>query len=278
MTERVMWMNSAQLVEELKKRLPSQDLQWHFDRKTDKIRLDHLELKKGMDISLPEILAKYETKKDAAIHEVVYTIKETFTAMEKELAEGFIKENSIYPVIRSTSFPQTSKAGDKFIVKNHTAETRIFYALDLGTTYRLIDETMLESLGLSEQEIVESAMFKVRSLPTAMKKDEVAGNIFYFVNNNDGYDASRILNLAFLKEMAEDIEGHMTVSVPHQDVLIIGDIRNDTGYDILAQMTMQFFTVGTVPITSLSFIYEDGKLEPIFIMAKNRVARREGKK
>lgn len=271
-------MNSQQLVDLLKEHLPSEHLQWRFDRKTDKIRLEHSVLKKGMDISLPEILAKYETKKGAAINEVVYTIRETFQAMEKEQTEGFVKENAIYPVIRSTSFPQTSKAGDRFIVKDHTAETRIFYALDLGTTYRLIDESMLESIGMTDSEIMESALFKVRSLPTNMKQDEVAGNLFYFVNNNDGYDASRILNQTFLKEMEEKIEGHMTVSVPHQDVLIIGDIRNDTGYDVLAQMTMQFFTVGAVPVTSLSFIYEDGKLEPIFIMAKNRVARKEGKK
>lgn len=271
-------MNSAQLVELLKERIPSEHLKWQFDRKTDKVRLEHAQLAKGMDISLPEILAKYETKKEAAINEVVYTINETFAAMETERAQGFIKANSIYPVIRSTSFPVVSKAGDKFIVKDHTAETRIFYALDLNTTYRLIDESMLESLGMSEKEVTESAMFKVRSLPTAMKHDEVAGNVFYFINNNDGYDASRILNLAFLKEMEEKIEGHMTVSVPHQDVLIIGDVRNDTGYDVLAQMTMEFFTTGRVPVTSLSFIYKDGVLEPIFIMAKNRVARREGKK
>ncbi|MEZ7170629.1 DUF1444 family protein [Sporosarcina sp. OR05] len=271
-------MKSAQLVQILKEKLPSHEFKWNFDRKNDKVRLEHTLLNKGMDISLPEILAKYETDGEASIREVVYTINETFTAMEKELAEGFLQNTVIYPVIRSTSFPLTSKAGDPFIYKDHTAETRIFYALDLGTTYRLIDETMIASLGVSEQEIIESALFKVRSLPTEVKRDEVAGNVFYFVNNKDGYDASRILNVAFLREMEQKIDGHMTVSVPHQDVLIIGDIRNDTGYDILAQMTMQFFTVGTVPITSLSFIYENGKMEPIFIMAKNRVTRKEENK
>ena len=162
-------------------------------------------------------------------------------------------------------------------MKDHTAETRIYYALDLGNTYRLIDESMLKLLKQTASEIMESALFRVRALPTTMKKDQVDGNTYYFVNNNDGYDASRILNSAFLKEMREKIEGDMTVSVPHQDVLIIGDIRNKTGYDVLAQMTMQFFTTGIVPVTSLSFIYENGKLEPIFIMAKNRVTRRKGK-
>lgn len=70
--------------------------------------------------------------------------------------------------------------------------------------------------------------------------------------------------------MRERIEGDMAISVPHQDVLIIGDIRNETGYDVLAQMTMHFFSIGRVPITSLSFVYENGELTPIFILAKNR--------
>ncbi|MER2090937.1 MAG: DUF1444 domain-containing protein [Sporosarcina sp.] len=271
-------MNSAQLVDVLKEHLPSEHFQWRFDRKTDKVRLEHSVLKKGMDISLPEIIVKYEQKKDAAIKEIVYTINETFKAMEKEQSVGFAADTVIYPVIRSTSFPKESSAGHRFVVKEHTAETLIYYALDLGTTYRLIDESMLDSIGLTELEIMESALFRVRALPTTMKQDEVSGNIYYFVNNNDGYDASRILNSGFLKEMEAKIEGHMTVSVPHQDVLIIGDIRNDTGYDVLAQMAMHFFTTGVVPVTSLSFIYEDGKLEPIFIMAKNRLARREGKR
>ncbi len=52
--------------------------------------------------------------------------------------------------------------------------------LILGNTYRLIDESMLDSIGLSETEIMESALFRVRSLPTAMKKDEVAWQYLLF--------------------------------------------------------------------------------------------------
>lgn len=270
-------MKSDELVNILKKRLPSKNFEWKFDKKANRVRLDHRVLKKGMDISLPEIISKYNEKKDAAIDEVVYTIDATFQAMELEHKEGFQGNRPIFPVIRSTSFPVETSDGSRFLTKNHTAETRIFYALDLGNTYRLIDESMLEALGQTEKDLKEAALFRVRSLNTNMKKDEVDGNHYYFINNNDGYDASRILNSAFLKEMEAKIEGDMTVSVPHQDVLIIGDIRNKTGYDVLAQMTMHFFTKGNVPITSLSFIYEKGELEPIFIMAKNRVARKKGK-
>lgn len=261
----------------IKKRLNEEKYEFHFDKKHDKLRLNHKTIDKGMELSLPGILAKYNDKQEAAIEEVVYTIEQTFNAMEQEKEQGFQTTTQIYPIIRATSYPQASKEGHAFITTEHTAETRIFYALDLGKTYRFIDESMLEALQLTVEQIREMARFSVKQLPTAYKKDEVAGNLFYFVNVNDGYDASRILNESFLTDMRALVEGDMTLSVPHQDVLIIGDIRNETGYDVLAQMTMHFFTVGIVPITSLSFIYEDGELEPIFILAKNRVKKEQEK-
>ena len=271
-------MKSKELVEKLKNRLGLDRFEYNFDKEKDILHLTHQTLKRGMDISLPEIISKYQTLKEKAIDEVVYTIEQTFTAMEKEQAEGFHDLSLVYPVIRSTSFPLKSNEGYAFLTTDHTAETRIYYALDLGTTYRLIDESMLEKLKVEASQVREAARFSVKKLPTATKKDEVAGNIFYFLNANDGYDASRILNEAFLKEMEAQIEGDMTLSVPHQDVLIIGDIRNEVGYDVLAQMTMHFFSVGAVPITSLSFVYEKGDLEPIFILAKNRVKKEQDEK
>lgn len=270
-------IKSEQLVSLLKQQLNEEKFDFEFDKKHDKLRLNHKKIGKGMELSLPGILAKYNDKQQAAIDEVVYTIEQTFNAMEQEMEQGFQTTTKIYPVIRATSYPQASKEGHAFLTTEHTAETRIFYALDLGKTYRFIDESMLEVLQLTVEQVREMARFAVKQLPTVYKKDEVAGNIFYFVNANDGYDASRILNESFLKEMQTKIEGDMTLSVPHQDVLIVGDIRNETGYDVLAQMTMHFFAVGTVPITSLSFIYEDGDLEPIFILAKNRVKKEQEK-
>lgn len=270
-----MKMESPQLVARIKERLGETTYSFSFDEKHDKLRLDHKVLGKGMDISLAEVLAKYEMKKEQAIDEIIYTIEQTFSAMEREQKEGFEGLAAVYPIIRSTSFPLKSNEGHAFITTDHTAETRIYYALDLGTTYRLIDESMLPKLAVTGEQIREAARFSVKKLSTTFKRDEVSGNVYYFLNHNDGYDASRILNEGFLNELARQIEGEMTVSVPHQDVLIIGDIRNEVGYDVLAQMTMHFFTVGAVPITSLSFVYENGHLEPIFILAKNKVKKEQ---
>ncbi|HZG71363.1 MAG TPA: DUF1444 domain-containing protein [Chondromyces sp.] len=262
-------MDTKKLRDILKKRLQTDGRNIHFDREKDTLRVENIETGKGITISLPGIAAKWQERKEKAIDEVVYYVDEALAVMGKSwnLSD---KEKNIFPVIRSTSFPKEASEGVPFLIDKHTAETNIYYALDLGNTYRLIDEQILKQENWEAESVREIAKFNVRSLPIELKKDTVAGNVFYFLNSNDGYDASRILNDKFLQDMSKQAEGEMTVSVPHGDVLIIGDIRNETGYDVLAQMTMGFFTNGYVPITALSFLYEDGKLEPIFIMAKNR--------
>jgi uncharacterized protein YtpQ (UPF0354 family) len=267
-------MDIKQIREKLENRLAAPQRIFHFDRDKDTLRIENKETGKGITITLPPIVAKWENQKEKAIDEVVYYVEEALKVMGKDHSLHN-EEKKIFPVIRSTSFPTEAREGVPFITEEHTAETRIYFALDLGKTYRMIDRELLAKEGWNEQEMKEMARFNLRSLPTNMKQDTIAGNIFYFLNSKDGYDASRILNESLLKEMKDKLEGEMTVSVPHQDVLIIGDIRNETGYDVLAQLTMSFFTNGHVPITALSFLYEENELEPIFILAKNRKSREE---
>lgn len=265
----IMKMNTLKMKQILQEKFMAPDRTIRYDREHDTLRIENNNTGKGITVSLASVVNKWNEIKDKAIEEIVYYVNEALTVMGKDhvmdQAGGLI-----YPVIRATSFPTKSEDGATLLFDDHTAETRIYYALDLGKSYRLIDEKWLEKNELSAQSVREMAKFNVRSLHTEMKQDEVAGNTFYFINSNDGYDASRILNDVFLRKMSEKMKGTMTVSVPHQDVLIIGDIQNDTGYDVLAQMTMSFFTNGYVPITALSFLYQDGDFEPIFILGKNK--------
>lgn len=264
-----MKMTSRKMVEMLKEKLQQTQWSFEFDRKKDMLRVEDAVTKKGVTLSLPGIIAKWETSKEKAIDEVVYYVEEALTVMnEKQELTG--KEKSVFPVIRSTSFPTETNEGIKLCYSEHTAETRIYYGLDLGNTYRLIDENMMKKENWTSEQLKEISLFNIRSLETSVKEDIVAGNIFYFFNANDGYDASRILNENLLQSFEDKIEGEMAVAVPHQDVLIIVDVRNDTGYDILAQLTMSFFASGTIPITALSFLYENKQLEPIFILGKNK--------
>ncbi|PAV30119.1 DUF1444 domain-containing protein [Virgibacillus profundi] len=264
-----MKMTSLKLKKILEERLSNDNYRTSYNRDKDTFRIEWKESKQGMTVTLPNVISKYNQRGEEAIDELVDHITEALKIMNEE-HHLIGMEKFIYPVIRSTSFPTETKSGMKLLTKEHTAETRIFYALDLGKSYKLIDEALLEKEGWTKDRIDEIASFNVRSLPVDRKRDRVADNDFYFIATQDGYDASRILNEAFLEEMKANAKGELAVAVPHQDVLIIADIENKTGYDILAQMTMKFFAEGRIPITSLSFIYEDRKLEPVFILAKNR--------
>ncbi|RHW40848.1 DUF1444 domain-containing protein [Neobacillus notoginsengisoli] len=266
-------MDSRKMRKTLEERLSKPGRTFSYDRDKDELRVESEESGKGITVSLPGIVARWHQSKEKAIDEVVYYIDEGLEAMDSDpqMSGG---EKKVLPVIRSASFPEEAEEGNPFLYDEHTAETRIYYAYDMGKSYRLIDSKLLQKEGWEPRRIREMAMFNVRSLPVPVKEDTVAGNTFYFLNTNDGYDASRVLNKGFLVEMQTRMSGTMALAIPHQDVLIIADIVNDTGYDVLAQMAMSFFADGKVPVTALSFLFENGELEPIFILGKNRPVKR----
>ncbi|MCI2948275.1 DUF1444 domain-containing protein [Staphylococcus caledonicus] len=267
-------MNVFQMRDKLKQCLSHLNVDFKFDREEETLRIYRQDNHKGVTIKLNAIVAKYEEQKEKIVDEIVYYVEEVVAQMDDE-GLSRMSDIQVMPVIRATSFDKKTQEGHKFIIDEHTAETNIYYALDLGKSYRLIDESMLETLGLTAQQVKEMSLFNVRKLQNKFKTDEVKGNIFYFVNSNDGYDASRILNTKFLDDIYQQCEGEMLVAVPHQDVLVVADIRNKTGYDVMAHLTMEFFTKGLVPITSLSFGYEKGHFEPIFILGKNNKQKRD---
>nr|WP_232423581.1 MULTISPECIES: DUF1444 domain-containing protein [Bacillus] len=262
-------MTSKKIKNLLCEQLQDNNRTFSYDAEKEELRIENSTTKKGITISLPPIVAKAEVALDATIQETVYYVTEALQVMGNvQSLEN--KEEHIYPVIRSTSFPMKDQDDIAFVTDEHTAETRVYYALDLGNTYRLITEPMLEQNGWSVEKLKLRAMDNLNKLSLVTARDTVAGNIFYFVSSKDGYDASKILNEEWLKYMRSQVEGDMAVAVPHGDVCIVADIRNDTGYDVLAQMCMSFFASGHVPITALSFLYHDDRLEPIFILGKNK--------
>ncbi|MDK9853417.1 DUF1444 domain-containing protein [Staphylococcus equorum] len=267
-------MNVFQMRDKLKDRLSKPEVKFTFNREDETLRISRVDNGKGVTVKVATIVAKYKEQKENIVDEIVYYVEE---AIEQMKGEGLSEVNSaqIMPVLRSPSFDKKDKDGNAFVIEEHTAETNIYYVVDLGKSYRLMDEKMLESMKLSKQQLKEMALFNVRKLDNKYTTDEVKGNIFYFINSNDGYDASRTLNTTFLNEIQDQCEGEMLVAVPHQDVLIIADIRNKTGYDVMAHLTMEFFTKGLVPITSLSLGYDKGHFEPIFILGKNNKQKRD---
>lgn len=262
-------MKPLELKRELEKRLVSPERRISYDRDTQMLRIEDINLNKGITLSISKLAAKWKEKKEIAIDEAVHYVEEALKAMAAPITlKG--NEKNIFPVIRSTSFPISTGEDKELLFEEHTAETRIYFAIDRGTTFTLLTKEMVVEEQLEPTKIKEMALFNIRSLKTDAKKDVVAGNTFYFINNNDGYDASKILNEQLLNSYAQIVEGELVVATPHQDVLIIADIKNETGFDVLGQMVFQFFTNGRTPITALPFIYEKGEFEPVFILAQKR--------
>ncbi|WP_368503520.1 DUF1444 domain-containing protein [Alkalihalophilus sp. As8PL] len=253
----------------LEEKLKRDDRSITYNHKESTLRITDNNINKGVTLSLKPLLAKWEREEYDSIEEVVRYIEVGLDSMsERPSLNG--NEDKIFPVIRSTSFPEETKDGLELLFEEHTAETRVYYAVDLGEAYTLIDEKMASDSGLTAKKIQEISRFNLRSLPQPVTEDVVAGNTFYFLRAKDGYDASRVLDPSLLAKMAKKVTGQLAVAIPHQDVLIMADIQNDSGYDVLAQIALQFFGEGRVPVTALPFMYENGELEPTFILAHKK--------
>lgn len=243
--------------------------QTQFDRETDQYRVVDQETNQGVTIHLTKVIEKYEKVGDQALWPLVEKVTQSLKKLKvTHSLRG--NEKQVFPVIRAESFNTTHGLDKQLISTSHTAETTIFYALDLETSYQLIDQALLQESGWTKDQLHDYALMNLADLPVDLNKQTVAGNDFYFVKNQDGYTASRILLDEFLENQKARATGELSFCIPHQDAFIIADIHNPKGYDILQQMAMQFFSEGQVPITALSFLYEEDILTPIFVMAKNK--------
>lgn len=265
--EHLMKMNEFR--KKLEKQLSRDGWEISYDHKESVLRVVDKEINKGVNVQLKPLLAKWHSEKFDAVDEVIRYVEVGLQAMKREpKLEG--NEKKIFPVIRATSFPLKTNKDEPLLTDEHTAETRIYYVIDLDDSYTLIRKSLLEQSPYTKEEIREMALFNVRSLKQPLNKDTVAGNDFYFLNTNDGYDASRVLDVSLLERMAKKAKGQLALAIPHQDALIFADIVNESGYDVLAQVALRFFGDGRVPVTALPFMYEDGELEPIFILAQRK--------
>ena len=212
---------------------------------------------------------KKTSKSDKKIEEFVYYIVGNFNAQKKlsidDVTEDELLEN-IYPVVRASSF---NKDNEKNLVSfDHTNETRIYLAYDFKDGYKLLDGSFLSRFSKTEEEFLDFAKDNLEKLPLKYNMDEVAGNKFYFLNAKDGYDGARVFDKNVLNYFHDKIGSSFYVGLPHQDTLIIADVQNKQGLEILQKMMVHFFTEGLVPITTITFKYDGKELESYFIFVE----------
>lgn len=106
-------------------RLAKPEFRTSYNRDKDTFRIEWKDTGQGMTITLPNVVAKYNERGEAALDDLEEHVQEAMKIMhEQHDLSG--KEKQIYPVIRATSFPTETNAGSKLVFKEHTAETRVF--------------------------------------------------------------------------------------------------------------------------------------------------------
>ena len=97
----------------LEERLKHPERSFKFDREKDQLRIENRQTGRGITIELPGIIAKWQQQNEKAIEETVYYVVEGLRAMEDEV-QLLGQERNIFPVIRSTSFPNEAEEGVPF--------------------------------------------------------------------------------------------------------------------------------------------------------------------
>ncbi|MGX7112584.1 DUF1444 family protein [Gemella cuniculi] len=205
-------------------------------------------------------------KSDKKVEEFIYYIVQNFKAQDGVILDNITKEDlvdNIYPIVRSSGFDKDNK--NSLIKYEHTNETNVYLAYDFKNGYKLLNEELIKPFGLGYEELFSLAKLNLEKLPLKYNLDEVAGNKFYFLNAKDGYDGARILDKKLLDYFYNKIGSDYYMGLPHQDTLIIADIKNKKGLEILQKMMVHFFTEGLVPITTITFKYNGKDIESYFI-------------
>lgn len=192
-------MEMREFRKQIEKKLARDGWDISYNHKESTLRIEDQTTNKGVTLALKPLLAKWERKEFDSIDEALRYVEVGLAAMKQE-ADLSGNEKRIFPVIRATSFPTETKEGIELLYDEHTAETRVYYALDLGESYTLLNKKHLESSSLTKKRVKEIALFNVRSLPQPLKEDVVAGNSFYFLRAKDGYDASRVLDQSLIEK------------------------------------------------------------------------------
>ncbi len=177
-------------------------------------------------------------------------------------------ESNVFPVIRHHSFV-TERADKGLVSTPHTTETAVFYALDQPVGYLLINAAMVDEAGWTVEQLHTRALDNLEQQQYPVRSQQVGQTLVHFISPRDGYAASRILLPGLLERFDREKQGtRLGVAIPHQDVLILADIRDEPGAQLLSRLTYDFASKGDVPISPIPFFYEHGELEPYIVIAK----------
>ncbi|NGQ96331.1 DUF1444 family protein [Brevibacillus sp. SYP-B805] len=228
-----------------------------------------LEKRLSLEALYDRVLRHPEQRRDALYAFVERVVAGVRGLMASRRLTG--KEGQVYPVVRHPSSVRREDGETACVTLPHTAETVVAFAFDHGDGYLLIDHPMLAEAGWSLDHLHAHAMENLRKLEVPVRSQQVGPHLIHFISPRDGYAASRVLLDDLLADYDRKKAGQMLgVAIPHQDVLILADLKDNTGAQLLARLASDFAAKGPIPITPLPFLYDKGQLEPYLIVHKDK--------
>jgi hypothetical protein len=116
------------------------------------------------------------------------------------------------------------------VVAEHLIETLVY---DMPQSMMSVNDELLEKWGVAYYEAMEVAKENLRAKPFQFAQ---AGEM-YAVVSGDGYDATRMLLLGFIRKLK--VRGDTIAMVPNRETLYVGGSDDAAGLEMMAKLTKE---------------------------------------
>lgn len=153
--------------------------------------------------------------------------------------------------------------GRELVALNFVDELSIAFVLDEEERYAYLNRRVLEGWGVSERELLATAMENLQSYSPNGEGALVyqmgsEARLMFAWETFDGYDATRILLSRQLVQMAGRVYGNPVIAIPHRDYLVL---FGDSDPDFLAEMqdrVQHEFQENPYPVSDRLFTLQNG--------------------
>jgi uncharacterized protein YtpQ (UPF0354 family) len=177
--------------------------------------------------------------------------KQLIESDNNEVTETLPSDLSTADKSKVYSIPEIS-----LVIKNICDDLNCLYAFDNDSGLEIIQESDIEELNISKEELHEIAMANYRQLISTKLNAQNNGEAFWFI-----LDGSLEAGLVLVDEIWDQVEGHLkeeiVMCVPSRDVIIATSKTNETVIADFTEKAKNILTSGDHPLSKNWFVREN---------------------
>lgn len=147
---------------------------------------------------------------------------------------------------------------------SHVSGLLVAFVVDEVRGYNYLHQPDLKRWGVGEDQLFQAALDNLRRLSQQAGRFHMIGKderLMLLWETWDGYDASRILLLRELNEMAALVAGNPLIAIPHRDYMVMFGDANPAFVAEMTERLQEDFEDSSYPITPRLFTLVDGTLK-----------------